>query len=212
MENEPDPSAPLSPPPHFVVVAVLFEGALAVVAVGLGWLFGHAPGSTFRPDWAGLGWGIVATGPLLVGLWGIVRTPWEPLRQIVRVVDETLAPMFRDAGLADLAAIAVVAGVGEEMLFRGLIQGGLAVWIGGPEGVWIGLAAGSVIFGLFHPITRAYAVMAGLIGLYLGWLWIISGNLLVPITTHAVYDFAALVYLIRYRRSELEEVGSEDEL
>ena len=32
---------------------------------------------------------------------------------------------------------------------------------------------------------------------YLGWLWLASDNLLVPIVTHAAYDFAALVYLLR---------------
>ena len=65
--------------------------------------------------------------------------------------------------------------------------------------MWVGLIAGGVLFGLAHCITPTYALLAGLIGLYLGWLWIATGNLLVPITTHAVYVFLALVYLIRIR-------------
>ena len=28
------------------------------------------------------------------------------------------------------------------------------------------------------------------------WLWLASGNLLVPIVAHGAYDFAALVYLL----------------
>ena len=44
--------------------------------------------------------------------------------------------------------------------------------------------------------------MAGLLGLYLGTVWIISGNLLTVIVTHAVYEFAALSYLIRIRPTD----------
>jgi len=37
--------------------------------------------------------------------------------------------------------------------------------------------------------------------LFLGLLWIWTGNLLTPIITHAVYDLAALVYFLRVYRS-----------
>jgi len=33
----------------------------------------------------------------------------------------------------------------------------------------------------------------------LGLLWSFTGNLLTPIVTHAVYDFAALIYFLRVR-------------
>ena len=63
-----------------------------------------------------------------------------------------------------------------------------------------GLLAASVLFGLAHPITPAYAVLAAMIGVYLGWLWLaFDKNLLVPITAHALYDFLALIYLVRTR-------------
>ena len=151
-------------PRHFLVLAVLFEASLAVVAVALGWLLGYAPAATARWSLAAVGWGVLAALPALAVFWVCVRSEIGPLREITRVMDEQLTPLFRGSTLLDLAAISVVAGVGEELLFRGLIQGGIADWIGPPRGVWIGLAAGSVVFGLMHPITRAYAVLAGLIG------------------------------------------------
>jgi uncharacterized protein len=193
---------PADPPPprHFLVMAVALEASLAVAAVGLGWLLGYAPAATARWSLAAVGWGALAALPALAVFWFCVRSPIGPLREITRVVDEQLVPLFCGSTLLDLAAISVVAGVGEELLFRGLIQGGVADWIGPPRGVWVGLAAGSILFGLVHPITRGYAVLAGLIGLYLGGLWLALGNLLVPITTHATYDFTALVYLVRLRR------------
>jgi membrane protease YdiL (CAAX protease family) len=48
-----------------------------------------------------------------------------------------------------------------------------------------------------HPITRMYVVLCVLVGLYLGWLWMVTDNLLVPIVAHGAYDFFALVYLVR---------------
>ena len=46
-------------------------------------------------------------------------------------------------------------------------------------------------------MTKTYALIATLIGAYLGILWIAIGNLLAPIATHAVYDFVALAYFLR---------------
>jgi membrane protease YdiL (CAAX protease family) len=49
-------------------------------------------------------------------------------------------------------------------------------------------------------------VLAALIGLYLGWLWLAWGNLLLPIITHGSYDFLALWYLLR-ARNQGRQVG-----
>jgi hypothetical protein len=41
-------------------------------------------------------------------------------------------------------------------------------------------------------------------GVYLGAEWVRNGNLLTVMVTHAVYDFAALSYVLRvYHRDEL---------
>jgi uncharacterized protein len=50
-----------------------------------------------------------------------------------------------------------------------------------------------------HWITRTYALLAALVGLYLGGLWLWTGNLLVPIVAHALYDFVALIWILRRR-------------
>jgi len=188
-----------APSDHFALVATLFEASLAVAAVALGWLVGHRPAETFRPSAVDAGWGLLATVPPLALFWLSLKCPWAPLARLTRWFDEWFLPIMRRCRVSELAAISLVAGVGEEMLFRGLIQGGLSEWIGGPTGLWVGLAVGSVIFGLAHPISPLYAILTALVGLYLGWLWIATGNLLTPITTHALYDFVALVYLVKLR-------------
>ena len=90
--------------------------------------------------------------------------------------------------------IAALAGLGEELLFRGVAQRGIEQVSGSGN---IGLVAASLLFGLAHPISKTYTFMATLVGLYLGGLLLASDNLLAPIVTHAAYDFAALVYLVK---------------
>src|ERR1035438_5799422 len=55
--------------------------------------------------------------------------------------------------------------------------------------VCIALVMASLLFGAFHLITWTCAIIAAFIGVYLGLLWIWTGNLLMSVITHAVYDF-----------------------
>jgi hypothetical protein len=52
-----------------------------------------------------------------------------------------------------------------------------------------------------HWLTISYAVFATLIGAYLGLLFLVTGNLLAPAVTHALYDVAALSILVRRGRT-----------
>ena len=197
----------LPTPRSFVLLATVFEGGIAVAAVALGWLVDQDPLASFPRTPAdvarGVAWGTAAALPPLAVLWLCLKCPVGPLAKLIRVVDELLVPLFRDCRLLDLAVISALAGLGEEMLFRGVIQRALETWVGEPLGIWVGLAAAAVLFGLAHMITPTYALLAGAIGLYLGWIWIAADyNLLVPITAHAAYDFLALVYLVRIRERE----------
>jgi len=186
-------------PQQFVRLAVLVEGGIGLVAVGLGWLLGHPPMMSIHWTRPAVAWGVLATVPLVVLLWVCVRLPFRPFRELLRFVEEHLVPWMRNCRLAEMALIAALAGLGEEMLFRGVIQAALADWLGGPAGPWIACVLVALLFGLAHWLTTTYAILASLIGLYLGGLWIATDNLLVPVAAHALYDFVALVYLVRIR-------------
>jgi len=196
-----DTSIPPPAPQNFVPMAVLVEGGIGVLAIGLGWLLGYPPLRLVRWAAADVTAGLAATVPLLVVFWLCLRLPIRALRELLRIVEELLVPLVQHARVVELAVICALAGLGEELLFRGVIQNALAGWLGGPWGGWIGWLLAAALFGAAHAITRTYALLAGLIGLYLGWLWIMTGSLLVPILAHGLYDFAALVYLTR-KRSE----------
>jgi membrane protease YdiL (CAAX protease family) len=183
-------------PHRFVVQALAFEGALAVIACALGWLMSVPPWRQIHWDLAGLGWGIAACIPLLAGMFALRGLRSGPIGRLNRVVDHFVVPLFAKCTLLDFALISIVGGLGEELLFRGLIQAALTNWLD----VGAGIVVASLLFGLAHIITPTYAVLAALIGVYLGWVWIAADNLLAPIVAHALYDFAALVYLTRGAR------------
>ncbi|MCE5269280.1 MAG: CPBP family intramembrane metalloprotease [Planctomycetaceae bacterium] len=184
---------------RFAATAALFEGGLAVLAIALGWLLGQPATAAFHLNLRDTVIGLVATLPPLVAFCLCLKCPIQPLQEVARIVDELIVPLFRDCSILQLAIISALAGLGEEMLFRGVIQTAVAAEIGGPHGPWLGLLVAAMLFGLLHPMTPTYALLATLIGAYLGWLLIATGNLLVPVITHAVYDFLALLYFLRWR-------------
>ena len=64
------------------------------------------------------------------------------------------------------------------------------------RGDWLAIVAVAIVFRLL--VSAGYAVLAALMGIYLGWLFLATGNLAVPIVTHGVYDFLALVYILNH--------------
>jgi CAAX protease family protein len=193
-----------SNPSRTTLIAILFEGGLAAAALVVGWLLGHSPAVGMnagsdgtREQLEAIGWGLVATGPLVVALVVIDRFPIGPLARLRELTEEVVLQMFRGASVMQLAAVSIAAGFGEELLFRGLVQAGLAKLIGGPLAPLLALAVASALFGVCHWLNTTYAILAVLAGAYFGLLLILTGNLWTPIVAHAAYDLLALIYLVR---------------
>jgi uncharacterized protein len=193
-ENEYDPPGR----DVILIFAVFFEGGLAPLSVFLGWLAGHPPLADFRWSLSDGLLGAAAAVPLVLLFLVIMRWPIGPFRRFRTFCEKEVTPLFAQSYWSELALVSLAAGVGEEMLFRGFLQASLCAWLSTP---W-GLAVSSILFGLLHPISIIYMVITGCIGLYLGTIWILHGNLLTVMVTHAVYDFAALGYLIRIRAGD----------
>ncbi len=176
-----------------VAIAAGFEGGLAVLAWLLGWAFSYPPANEIRWALADVGYAVLWTLPLIPAMVFIGRSNWRPFVRIQQVVNAIVVPLFSGCSVFQLAMISALAGIGEEALFRGFIQNSLAT-----EGnVWGGIIIAGFLFGLAHMITPAYAVLATLMGVYFGWLMHFHDNLLVAIMVHALYDFIALLYLVR---------------
>ena len=87
-------------------------------------------------------------------------------------------------------AVSVFAGVFEEIAYRGYLMAYLGHWFG----PWWTLALSSLVFGLAHLYQgRAGVVMTMLLGAILGYIYLETGSLLLPILLHAAADISAMV-------------------
>lgn len=175
---------------------LVLEGGLALVALLLGAVFGVAPFLTLSISARGLVQGLLATVPMLAMFVLLSRSRARFVHEIRERVDEAVALLFSNASVFQIAMVCVAAGFGEEALFRGFLQGALESWLGRAPA----LLLASAVFGVAHPVTPAYAAIATVIGLYFGFLWVLSGNLLAPIVAHGLYDFVAVLAVVRRRR------------
>ncbi|MCH8963087.1 MAG: CPBP family intramembrane metalloprotease [Bacteroidetes bacterium] len=180
---------------QLLLIAIVVEGGLVLLAWGLGAVVGTPAFDQLHLSWAATGFGLLASVPMLGGLVWVVRSQWPPLARFRGTIDEVVTPLFANCTMMDLVVISALAGLGEEVLFRGVMQTALA----GAVGLSLAVAFTSIVFGLAHFISVTYAVYATVVGVYLGVLLIVFGNLLAPVVAHAAYDFLALVYLVYFR-------------
>ena len=194
----------MTKPPRFLTLsqfltgATVFEGGLLLVAFLLGWLVDIHPTSHLYWSWEDFGLGILATGPMLLLLAAAWLSPFGSLRRIRELVRDLLGPFLVRCRLIDLLFLALLAGVCEEVLFRGLVYLFLDQWSNS-----LAVIVSSVIFALAHAVTPFYTFFAGILGLYLCAL-IASDptpNLLIPMTAHTLYDFVGLILIARDFRS-----------
>jgi uncharacterized protein len=174
-------------------LGIVFELALGLIALGLAWLLGQALWEHIHWNIESLVKGLVCCVPMLLLFFVCLQWPVGPLKPIERFAREIVRPLFSQSSLWELALLCIAAGCGEELLFRGALQGALSRWLT----PWGGIAAASILFGLMHPITAGYVVLAAGMGVYLGWAYLLTDDLIVVITAHALYDFVALVVVTR---------------
>jgi uncharacterized protein len=180
---------------NFFKTACYFEAALILVAIALGWIANINPFEYLYFSEQAIGFGILGTLPLFLLFLASEQTNLEALQGIRKVLLETLCPSLYQHHWTDLLVLAAIAGISEELLFRGVLQ----PWLERAWGMDAGLIISSLIFGLIHAVTPLYALLAGLISLYLGLSLDYGGdrNVLTPIMIHTLYDFLVFLALIK---------------
>lgn len=178
----------------FLRMATTFQSGLMLLALGLAWLIGIDLQKQFHLSVHIIVWGVGATLPMLALFAISYHLSVGPLGRIKNFLHEVLGPPLSQCRWYDLVFIAFLAGCSEELLFRGVLQSWLGRW-----GAMTGLLASNVLFGLAHSITPTYAVLAGLLGIYLGFIFTITGeeNLIAPILCHSLYDLIAFLVVRR---------------
>ncbi|MDI1276690.1 CPBP family intramembrane glutamic endopeptidase [Methylobacter sp.] len=188
----------------FFKKACFFEAALILVAVFLGWIADINPFADLHFSESAIAYGVIGTIPLFLLFLTLEQMQAESLLKIKNMLFETLGSNLHRYHWTDLLILASIAGLSEELLFRGVIQ----PWMESSWGLTAGLVGSNIIFGLAHAVTPLYAVLAALVGIYLGLSMDYAGdrNLLLPIVIHGLYDFLAFIALLRaYRASRLTD-------
>lgn len=182
-QTNPQPSdfGPLSRTQVLLGIAIT---AILMLAIAKGWQWA---GQVALLNWdfdgeellwgALLGLGISGASLGLYRLWSAYR--YSADRYLSLVLEPLIWP--------DLVWLALLPGLSEELLFRGVMLPGLGLNL-------LGVMATSACFGVLHMSDRKqwpYATWATIVGFFLGMSALITGNLLVPVMAHVVANLVS---------------------
>jgi membrane protease YdiL (CAAX protease family) len=105
-----------------------------------------------------------------------------------------LQPIFKNMNIAQILILSLMAGIGEEVFFRGFLQ----TWLSGFIGIELAILIGAIGFGLLHFASIGYFVITTMIGLALGTAYYLTGSLLLVMVWHSVYDVIAIWVISRH--------------
>ena len=105
-----------------------------------------------------------------------------------RILSEEFKVLLGPLNKREIALLAGLSGVAEELLFRGVLQPALGLWLA------------SAIFGLVHvgPNRRflPWTLMAAVAGLCFGGALHITGSLVAPVVAHFTINYLNLRHLV----------------
>jgi uncharacterized protein len=187
------------------------RGWLVVMLIAGAWIFARRPFAELGLDWPIGFWG--RAGFALVALVGLVFI--VQIMRLPKLIGDNLArwtermnalkitPRTREE-LAVFILVAIMAGVWEELLYRGFF-----IWFLLPAtGVVAAILISSAIFGIGHIYQGWHGVMTtGLVGLVFAILYVLSESLWWLMAAHAVVDIYGGV--LAWRLTEMSREAAE---
>ena len=108
--------------------------------------------------------------------------------------------------------IAVLPAIGEELLFRGVIQ---RIFIQWSRNVHVGIWTSAILFSALHMQFLGF-VPRMMLGVMLGYLFYWSGSLWLPMFVHFLNNGAAVVFTYLYKKGDItvdtDKVGTGDQV
>lgn len=191
----------------FLNVSALLEFMIAVFALFLGSIIDVPPLESIQWNSMALIWGVLSFLPLMLYFVFSTKTNYKPLADIREFLVTQFGPILAQCRWSELFILSLIIGFSEELLFRGVIQ----VWLT-PHGIFLAIVLSNICFAMVHSLSRAYVIVVFFIGLYLGGSLYLTEerNLLVPIISHALYDFVAFLMIKKmYLEREPTEIPEE---
>ena len=179
----------------FLTFTMTFLLALALLSAGLAYVMDQSPWRHVIWTVPDVIWGLGAA-LAMVAVFGGVSSARD---QAEAILGRSLAA----CRWYDLALVAVLVGIIEEVLFRGILEPWAATW--NPRAAFLIV---NLLFGALHSVSWIYMILASVLGGFLSVLAHSVGefNLLRPIVAHAVYDFIGFVWIAEsYRRRKTGE-------
>jgi membrane protease YdiL (CAAX protease family) len=130
------------------------------------------------------------------------------VEEILRALEDTLAKTsafitnFDNVGqlLLGLVVVAIIPGIGEEFVFRGLIQNHV---YGISKNIHVAIWVSALLFSLFH--MQFYGIVPRmLLGALFGYLYYFSGNIIYPMVAHFFNNGFTLVMLYLFNQNMVE--------
>ncbi|GKV68884.1 hypothetical protein NCCP2716_13820 [Sporosarcina sp. NCCP-2716] len=140
-----------------------------------------------------------AAGSLLMIGYGVLLTVMLSSNHI-----DDANKAYQDGSVASIAVFMLAASLFEELLFRGLLQNLLSLWTGN---AWSAILLTTVVFVCFHVQYFRKPVMLVTISLpsvVFGWLYVKTGNLLVPTVVHFTMNFV-MTMLFKFNKVALRD-------
>jgi len=191
----------------------LFSGLIYLLLMNRRWF----SGLNYGPATGWAGWGamillVVVSAPWITWLYEWNRSltlgPFDSvetwLKQTEARAEDILRVFLHDASfggiLANVFIVCVLPAVGEELLFRGVVQRIFRDWTGNPH---LGIIITSVVFSALHLQFFGFFPRLAL-GILFGYLYHYSGNLWLPITAHFANNGLALLAAMLYEKGLTE--------
>ncbi|MEO0368158.1 MAG: CPBP family intramembrane glutamic endopeptidase [Pseudomonadota bacterium] len=123
-----------------------------------------------------------------------LSTKLLPKFDAILEINRLMVAIFRNIGWFGIVLLSLLAGIGEELMFRVVIQGSL-IKIVDPI---FAILVSSVLFGLMHYLSKLYIALTFLIGLFFGWVYFLTGSFVLIAVAHAIYDLMAFTVIVKY--------------
>lgn len=180
---------------------IIFEGAMALIGALLALFCGLDLGKAFQTSDIADFFNQLALGVGIAAALGIVFTvldhvPWSQLKRVSEKTREIVNESLKNSSHFNRFLVCLMAGVGEETLFRGFIFVAIfEFWPWGLEfnmNIIAAIVVSSVLFGLGHSITLLYFFLTALLGVFFCLVFLWTGSLIAPVVAHTLYDFYAI--------------------
>lgn len=177
---------------RLLINLVLGQSALTLLGLLLVWVTQRQVSLWGTSGILALLWGVLGALVSYALVWWLARSPGVFGDHLRRAV-EKIVPLFQGMSWFWLVVLSLLAGVGEEILFRAFLQ----QWLVDHMGALAGISLATLVFAGLHYLSLPYCLVVFALGLLLALAYHFTQSLMLVMVWHSLYDLIALGFLAR---------------